>query len=69
MFSFLFPPRVVRVSVTVSFQLSSRLKEKLRPVKDWDQLNFTVFTITCMHVYIKRTGDEVLKPLSQVLHT
>ena len=46
-----------------------RKKRVLRPVKDWDQLNFTVHTITCMHVYSKRTGDEVLKQLSQVLHT
>jgi hypothetical protein len=32
----------------------------LRPVKDWDQPNFTVFTMTCKHSYSKMKGDEVL---------
>ena len=29
----------------------------LRSVKDWDQLNFTVFTMTCEHSYSKMKSN------------
>ena len=32
----------------------------LRPVKDWDQLNFTVLTISCKHSYSKIKSNEVM---------
>ena len=32
----------------------------LRPVKDWDQLNFTVFTMCCKHSYSKMKSNEVM---------
>ena len=32
----------------------------LRPVKDWDQLNFTVFTMSYKHNYSKMKSNEVM---------
>ena len=39
----------------------------LRPVKDWDQLNFTVCTMSCKHSYSKMKSKKVFWQLSQVL--
>ena len=32
----------------------------LRSVKDWDQLNFTIFTMSCKHSYSKMESNEVM---------
>ena len=34
--------------------------DTLRPVKDWDQLNFTVFTMYCKHNYSKMKCNEIM---------
>ena len=41
--------------------------KQLRSVKDWDQLNFTVFTISCEHSYSKMKSNKVMWQLSQAL--
>ena len=32
----------------------------LRSVKDWDQLNFTIFIMSCKHSYSKMKSNEVM---------
>ena len=35
-------------------------RQLLRSVKDWDQLNFTMFTMSCKHSYSKMKSNEVM---------
>ena len=45
------------LSLEISYM---KLSCMLRSVKDWDQLNFIIFTMSCKHSYSKMKSNEVM---------